>query len=86
MDIIQIPNLQQKASRICLGTWAVGGWMWSGRYVPCNRLIIFLSEVLKRRFFLLLKNKGSLPWLTFLCVEDSKWENDSIYTIFQAMI
>lgn len=30
MDKIQIPNLKQKASRICLGTWAIGGWMWGG--------------------------------------------------------
>ena len=30
MDNIQIPNLKQKASRICLGTWAIGGWMWGG--------------------------------------------------------
>ncbi len=30
MEKIQIPNLKQKASRICLGTWAIGGWMWGG--------------------------------------------------------
>ncbi len=30
MEKIQIPNLTQKASRICLGTWAIGGWMWGG--------------------------------------------------------
>lgn len=30
METIQIPNLKQQASRICLGTWAIGGWMWGG--------------------------------------------------------
>lgn len=30
MEKIHIPNLKQKASRICLGTWAIGGWMWGG--------------------------------------------------------
>jgi aryl-alcohol dehydrogenase-like predicted oxidoreductase len=29
MEQIQIANLK-KASRICLGTWAIGGWMWGG--------------------------------------------------------
>ena len=30
MEKIQIPHLTQMASRICLGTWAIGGWMWGG--------------------------------------------------------
>ncbi|MFA5960338.1 MAG: aldo/keto reductase [Tatlockia sp.] len=30
MNTIQIPGLTQQASRICLGTWAMGGWMWGG--------------------------------------------------------
>lgn len=30
MDIIEIPGLGVKASRIALGTWAIGGWMWGG--------------------------------------------------------
>ena len=32
METIQIPSAELKspASRICLGTWAIGGWMWGG--------------------------------------------------------
>ncbi|SEB00003.1 Predicted oxidoreductase [Thalassobacillus cyri] len=30
MDRIQISNTDMKASRIGLGTWAIGGWMWGG--------------------------------------------------------
>ncbi len=30
METIEIPLLKAKASRICLGTWAIGGWMWGG--------------------------------------------------------
>jgi len=30
MEFTQIPNLKNKVSRIGLGTWAIGGWMWGG--------------------------------------------------------
>ena len=30
METIQISLLNKPASRICLGTWAIGGWMWGG--------------------------------------------------------
>ena len=30
METIQVPSLKKPASRICLGTWAIGGWMWGG--------------------------------------------------------
>jgi aryl-alcohol dehydrogenase-like predicted oxidoreductase len=30
MEYIQIEGLQRQASRIGLGTWAIGGWMWGG--------------------------------------------------------
>jgi aryl-alcohol dehydrogenase-like predicted oxidoreductase len=30
METISIKPLKIKASRICLGTWAIGGWMWGG--------------------------------------------------------
>lgn len=30
MEIIEIKNIDQKVSRIGLGTWAIGGWMWGG--------------------------------------------------------
>lgn len=30
METIMIPTLKKPASRICLGTWAIGGWMWGG--------------------------------------------------------
>ncbi|CEG58632.1 aldo/keto reductase [Legionella fallonii] len=30
METIQITPLKKLASRICLGTWAIGGWMWGG--------------------------------------------------------
>lgn len=29
-DHISIPGIDKKASRIALGTWAIGGWMWGG--------------------------------------------------------
>jgi aryl-alcohol dehydrogenase-like predicted oxidoreductase len=29
-ETIQIPNTQLKVSRVALGTWAMGGWMWGG--------------------------------------------------------
>jgi aryl-alcohol dehydrogenase-like predicted oxidoreductase len=30
MENIVIEGLDQPASRIALGTWAIGGWMWGG--------------------------------------------------------
>lgn len=30
MEYTQIPGLDKKATRIALGTWAIGGWMWGG--------------------------------------------------------
>ena len=30
MEFIDIPGTQLRASRIALGTWAIGGWMWGG--------------------------------------------------------
>jgi aryl-alcohol dehydrogenase-like predicted oxidoreductase len=30
MEFTQIPHLKNKVSRIGLGTWAIGGWMWGG--------------------------------------------------------
>lgn len=30
MEFTTIPNVQKKASRVALGTWAIGGWMWGG--------------------------------------------------------
>ena len=30
MEYITIPGIEQKTSRIGLGTWALGGWMWGG--------------------------------------------------------
>lgn len=30
MEQIEIPGVRMKASRIALGTWAMGGWMWGG--------------------------------------------------------
>lgn len=30
MELVQIPNTEMKVSRIALGTWAIGGWMWGG--------------------------------------------------------
>lgn len=30
MEFTSIPNLSFKASRLALGTWSMGGWMWGG--------------------------------------------------------
>ncbi len=30
MEFTQIPNIEQKASRVALGTWSIGGWLWGG--------------------------------------------------------
>jgi aryl-alcohol dehydrogenase-like predicted oxidoreductase len=30
METLQILPLKKPASRICLGTWAIGGWQWGG--------------------------------------------------------
>ncbi len=30
MEFTQISDTRIQASRICLGTWAIGGWMWGG--------------------------------------------------------
>ena len=30
MEYLNFPPLTQKVSRIALGTWAIGGWMWGG--------------------------------------------------------
>jgi len=30
MEYVTIRNSNLKASRVALGTWAIGGWMWGG--------------------------------------------------------
>ena len=30
MEYLQIPGLPSATSRVGLGTWAIGGWMWGG--------------------------------------------------------
>jgi len=30
MEYTRIPNLNEEISRVALGTWAIGGWMWGG--------------------------------------------------------
>src|SRR6266853_1352828 len=30
MEFVKIPNTSLTVSRIALGTWAIGGWMWGG--------------------------------------------------------
>lgn len=30
MEHVVIPGLELRASRVALGTWAIGGWMWGG--------------------------------------------------------
>ena len=30
MEYVQIEGITQAASRVGLGTWAIGGWMWGG--------------------------------------------------------
>jgi aryl-alcohol dehydrogenase-like predicted oxidoreductase len=30
MEYLEIKGLKQPASRVALGTWAIGGWMWGG--------------------------------------------------------
>ncbi len=30
LEIVAIPGTDMKATRIALGTWAIGGWMWGG--------------------------------------------------------
>ncbi len=30
MERVAIPGLSQQATRIALGTWSIGGWMWGG--------------------------------------------------------
>jgi hypothetical protein len=30
MEFVTIPRTSLKVSRIGLGTWAIGGWMWGG--------------------------------------------------------
>ena len=29
-EFVDIPETQIKVSRVALGTWAMGGWMWGG--------------------------------------------------------
>lgn len=30
MEQIELPGTGERCSRIALGTWAIGGWMWGG--------------------------------------------------------
>src|SRR2546421_10137102 len=30
MEFVDIPGTSLKVSRVALGTWAIGGWMWGG--------------------------------------------------------
>ena len=29
-EVVQIPGTSLRVSRVGLGTWAMGGWMWGG--------------------------------------------------------
>ncbi len=37
LETIAIPGTNLNPTRIALGTWAIGGWMWGGPYyfAPC---------------------------------------------------
>src|SRR5690349_24710478 len=30
MEYVDIPRTELKVSRVAIGTWAIGGWMWGG--------------------------------------------------------
>src|SRR6202158_4985669 len=30
MEFVDIPGTSMRVSRIAMGTWAIGGWMWGG--------------------------------------------------------
>jgi hypothetical protein len=30
MEYVEIPRTELKVSRVAIGTWAIGGWMWGG--------------------------------------------------------
>jgi aryl-alcohol dehydrogenase-like predicted oxidoreductase len=30
MEYIEVPGADLQVTRVCLGTWAIGGWMWGG--------------------------------------------------------
>src|SRR5205807_5214423 len=30
MEVAEIPGTSLKVSRVAIGTWAIGGWMWGG--------------------------------------------------------
>src|SRR5258705_3511350 len=30
MEFVDIPGTSMRVSRVALGTWAIGGWMWGG--------------------------------------------------------
>jgi aryl-alcohol dehydrogenase-like predicted oxidoreductase len=30
MELAEIPGTSLKVSRVAIGTWAIGGWMWGG--------------------------------------------------------
>jgi hypothetical protein len=34
IELAEIPGTALKISRVALGTWAIGGWMWGGPMRP----------------------------------------------------
>ncbi|MEJ2637851.1 MAG: aldo/keto reductase, partial [Calditrichia bacterium] len=36
METVRIKNIPFPASRVALGTWAIGGWMWGGTEKECS--------------------------------------------------
>lgn len=49
MEFTHIPNLKTDVSRIGLGAWAIGGWMWGG--TDEKNAIFTIQHALKPNFF-----------------------------------
>lgn len=43
MEFVKIPNVDLKASRVALGTWSIGGWLWGGPDDEASRKTIHLA-------------------------------------------
>src|SRR5258708_31265858 len=51
MEFVDIPGTSMRVSRVALGTWAIGGWMWGGSNE--NDAISAIHAALERRINLI---------------------------------
>ena len=68
MEFVDVENSRVRASRIGLGTWAIGGWMWGGSDDAGPARLISISMRTRS-----LRSSGSSPKKFAIPLDQSSW-------------